>query len=160
MNGERNMTGTGDEERAAAIGRFEAFAASLERFSVEAFRTVSLRVRDPDDRDRLAREAAAIAAAAGIGNVLERAREAAVRHVTGVYDEGMFRPTLVGLNWGLSDGPTRDRVAIVHAVQDAVAAAVLGPLAPPGLTAELTDPYDAIASGPLAPRDPWRPAPD
>lgn len=154
------MRGAGDEERAAAIGRFDAFAANLERFSVEAFRTVSLHVRDPDARDRLAREASTIAAGAGISDVLERAREAAVRHVTGVYDEGMFRPTLMGLNWGLSDGPTRDRVAIVQAVQNAVTAAVLGPLAPPALTAALTDPYDAIARGPLAPRDPWSAAPD
>ena len=108
----------------------------------------------------MALEAATIAAEAGISDVLERAREAAVRHVTGVYDEGMLRPTLMGLNWGLSDGPTRDRVAIVQAVQDAVTAAVLGPLAPLALTAELTDPYDAIAMGPLAPHDPWSAAPD
>lgn len=149
--------GTSDLERADAIERFEGFAAGLERFSLEAFRTVSMRVRDPDERERLTREAATLAEAAGIGDVVERARAAVADHVMAAYDGGIYRPSFIALNWGLSNGPTADRVAVVQAVQDAVTAAVLGPHASPALVADLSGPYDELASGPLAPMEAWRP---
>jgi len=148
--------GSSDRARADAIERFEAFAAGLERFSLEAFRTVAMRVRDPDDRDRLTSEAADVAESAGIGDVVERARDAVADHVMAAYDGGIFRPALIALNWGMSNGPTEDRVAVVQAVQDGVTAAVLGPLGPPALVSALAGPYNDLASGPLAPAEAWR----
>jgi len=148
--------GSSDRARADAIERFETFAAGLERFSLEAFRTVAMRVRDPDDRDRLTREAVQLADTAGIGDVVERARGAVADHVMAAYDGGIYRPALIALNWGMSNGPTEDRVAVVQAVQDAVTAAVLGPLAPAALVSALAAAYDDLASGPLAPAEAWR----
>jgi hypothetical protein len=54
---------------------------------------------------------------------------------------------MVGLNWGLSEGRTSDRVAAVEAVEDAVTAAVVEPYADDGLLARLSSPFELIERG-------------
>lgn len=134
-------------ERAAAIDRLERFAARLEHVSVEAFRQVA--TDNPDTPERQARrtEAAGIAAAAGLDGVLDDALQRVRDYVLRAYSGSAYRPTWIGLNWGFSLGPTRDRVATIVAVQDAATAAVIEPLAPDELLDALRAPFELIAHG-------------
>jgi hypothetical protein len=95
------------------------------------------RARDRKEAERLARTA-------GLEEVLAGARRRAQEHVLRMYGEGLYRPTMVGLNWGVSEGTIGDRVAAIEAVEDAVTATVVDPLADDELVARLMSPYELI----------------
>lgn len=133
------------DARAAAIERFEAFAQTLERLGLQDFRLVVPAAQGRAERQAWRAEAERIAAAAGIGDVLRAARSAVGEHVARVYAGGGFRPTWAGLNWGLSTGPAEDQAAAIEAVEDAVTAVVVEPLAPPELVDGLREPYERMA---------------
>jgi hypothetical protein len=63
------------------------------------------------------------------------------------YDEGGFRPTMVGLNWGVSEGTARDRVAAAVAAEDAVSAAIVEPYLDEATLAALASPFELIDRG-------------
>ena len=129
----------------AAERRLEAFAASLEQIGVEDFRQVALTDALGPDRELLRIEAARIATEAGLEVLAIDARREAEEYVLRMYPGGGYRPTWFALNWGLSLGPTRDRVAAVIAVQDAATAAVIEPFALPELVAALRAPFETVA---------------
>ena len=135
----------GGSVRRAAEARLETFAASLERIGVEDFRQVALTGLLAPDRVDLRAKATDIAQGAGLGVVLEDARRWAEEYVLRVYAAGGYRPMWLTLNWGLSLGPTSDRVAAVVAVQDAATAAVIEPFADPDVLAALRAPFETIA---------------
>ena len=56
-----------------------------------------------------------------MGQARDGARETVLRR----YAAGTLHPTWVALNWGISQGTVEDRVAIVEALADAAAAAVV-----------------------------------
>jgi hypothetical protein len=58
------------------------------------------------------------------------------------YVQGVIHPTWIALNWGISQGTTEDRVAIVDALQDAAAAAVVADVVDP----EVADALSADAA--------------
>jgi hypothetical protein len=129
----------------AAERRLEAFAASLGRIGVEDFRQVALSDVLAPDREALRAEATGIARGAGLGVLHDDARRTAEQYVLRVYAAGSYRATWFALNWGLSLGPTRDRVAAIVAVQDAATAAVIEPFAAPELVEALRAPFETVA---------------
>ena len=62
-----------------------------------------------------------------LGEARSRARDTVLQR----YAAGMLHPTWVALNWGISQGTTEDRVAIIEALEDAAAAAVVEDLVDP-----------------------------
>lgn len=132
--------------RQAAIERLEAFAADLEHLGMEDFRQMALAIGATAQREALRREAERIAAAAGMDDVLARAQMNVGDYLLRAYGAGTYRPTWVELNWGISLGPTADRVAAAQAVQDAATAIVVEEIAPPEVTEPLRAPFDLIAS--------------
>ncbi len=136
--------GAGSAPRAAER-RLEAFAASLERIGVEDFRQVALSDIRAPDREPLRTEATRIAKGAGLQVLLDDARREAEAYVLRVYAGGGYRPTWFALNWGISLGPTRDRVAAIIAVQDAATAALIEPFAAPELVEALRAPFETVA---------------
>ena len=136
--------GAGSAQRAAER-RLEAFAAGLERIGVEDFRQVALSGLLVSDREPLRAEATRIAKGAGLQALLDDARREAEAYVLLVYAGGGYRPTWFALNWGISLGPTADRVAAIIAVQDAATAVVIEPFAAPELVEALRAPFDTVA---------------
>jgi hypothetical protein len=93
-----------------------------------------------DDTDRRARLDAVEAAARAsnrsvlLGEARAEARDVVLRR----YSEGTLNPTWIALNWGVSEGTTADRVAIVEALSDAAAAAVVADLLAPAVVEALS----------------------
>jgi hypothetical protein len=148
------MTAPADESGAAdhreadeAAERIRAFFERLDRVGGQAFQQTALPLGWSAGRDDDLAAAANLAAVAGLGGLLVDARRQAREQVFHVYDQGNYRPTMVGLNWGLSEGRTSDRVAAVEAVEDAVTAAVVEPYADDGLLARLSSPFELIERG-------------
>jgi hypothetical protein len=136
-----------DEVRRQALDRLERFATRLEHLSAEALRQVAL--PNPDSAERRALRAIGdeVARDAGLVALVDDARERVRDYVMRVYATSNYRPTWIGLNWGGSMGPVTDRLGTIAAVQDAAAAAVIEPFAPPDLVAELAAPFELIADG-------------
>jgi hypothetical protein len=132
--------------RADAIARFEGFARGLERLGLQDFRLVVPGALGDEERGAWRTEAERLAEDEGILDVLRAARSAVGDHVTRVYAGGGFHPTVAGLNWGLSTGRAEDQAAAIEAVQDAVTAAVVEPLASPALVAGLRERFELIAA--------------
>ncbi len=84
--------------------------------------------------------------AAGLGDLAEEARAAAVAYMDRVYTSGGFHPTWVAPNWGLSTGPIADRVAATAAVEDAALATIGDGIAPDDVVDTLRAPFELIAA--------------
>jgi hypothetical protein len=135
--GEHGRSADVDAE-AAARARVDAL---FERFNVLTpadLGHIGLQRADPELRRSLIDTVEAAARDADRSVLLGDARREARDVVLRRYDEATLNPTWVGLNWGLSQGTTRDRVAIVEAVSDAAAAAVVADLVPSDVTAQLS----------------------
>jgi hypothetical protein len=133
-------------DREAAERRVQAFLDDLDRLDIDALVQTALPASGPDvtaarhEAERLAREA-------GLEDVLADARATVRTTLIRRYDAGMYRPTMVGLQWGISEGSVDDRVRTVEAALDAVTAAVIEPLAPAGLVEQLASPFELIDRG-------------
>lgn len=136
----------GNDGAAAATARVEAFAAELDRLGLEDLGQIVVSATDPA-RDAARDEAERAADVAGLGALLAAARIRVRDHVLRIYGEGLYRPTMVGLNWGLSEGRTQDRVAAILAAQDAVTAAVAEPWLSEAAFVALTGPFELISRG-------------
>jgi hypothetical protein len=144
--GAGQRTATQEAER-AAIERLEAFAARLERLGIEDFRQVQFHETDPGLREAARREAERVAEQHGLRSVLDDGRARVREYVLAAYGGSTFRPTWVALNWGLSSGTTKDRVATALAVEDAASAAVVEPYGTIDLLEVLRTPFELIAEG-------------
>jgi hypothetical protein len=138
---------TTPEALPATRARVAAFARDLERLSLADLVQTVVSPTPSAAREAARLEAERIAREHGLDAILADARSAVREYVLRVYDEGLYRPTMVGLNWGLSAGTSRDRVAAVRATEDAMTAAVIEPFAPDELVAELAGPFEVISRG-------------
>jgi hypothetical protein len=123
---------------AAARARLEELFTSFDRLTPFELERVGLRRRDEAARAALLRDVVQAADAAGRTVLLEEARTRARDTVFRRYDAGGLHPTWGGLNWGISQGTIEDRVAIVEALEDAAAAAVVADLVTPDVVEALT----------------------
>lgn len=126
---------TASRGEAAAHARLATLFAAFDRLTPYELERIGLRRRDAGARAALVRTVEEAAGRADRTALLSEARSAARDAVLRRYREGGLHPTWVGLNWGISQGTTEDRVAIVEALTDAAAAAVVADLVP----AEVTD---------------------
>ena len=138
---------TGGDARADAALRVETFLATLARLGPDDLMRTALGRGDEREREAAREEAERLARDAGLDDLLAEARAAVRERVLRAFDEALFRPTMVGLNWGLSEGTTDDRVATIRACEDAVTAAVVEPFAPAATLARLDSPFELIERG-------------
>jgi len=109
--------------REAAIARVRSLFAEFSRLGREDLAAIS--VPDPDSVRLQARERAAAAAReAGLGDLLDASREAVREGTLNEFGDAMYRPTWIDLNWAVSMGTARDRVAVAGALEDAMIAVV------------------------------------
>jgi len=133
---------------AAADDRVAAFLDALARLPDAAFVSTSLPAPAPDPAiDAAVVEATRLAVDHGLSDLLDRAQNEARAAVLRRYDAGGYRPTMAGLNWGVSEGRAQDRVAGVVAVEDAITAAVVEPWASAALLTTLSSPFELIQRG-------------
>jgi hypothetical protein len=116
---------TGPEGEAAARARLDALFARFNTLTPDELGRIGLRRAEPAERARLSEAVEAAARATDRAALLGEARAEARDTVMRRYSAGTLHPTWVGLNWGISQGTTEDRVAIVEALSDAAAAAVV-----------------------------------
>jgi hypothetical protein len=115
----------GPEGEAVARARVEALFEQFNALTPDELGHIGLRRADPERRAARMELVEDAARRADRGVLLGEAREQARDVVLGRYAAGSLHPTWIGLNWGLSQGTTEDRVAIVEALIDAAAAAVV-----------------------------------
>jgi hypothetical protein len=127
---------------AAAGERLEAVLAGFNRLTPDELARIGLWRRDPGARAQLLATASAAARDAGRTELLADARRRARDMILRRYQQGAIHPTFLTLNWGISQGTTEDRVAIIDALQDAATAAVVADLVDP----EVADALAADAS--------------
>jgi hypothetical protein len=133
-------------EPVEAEARVAAFEDMLARLPTQAF--VATTLPPPGaELDAARGEATRLAADHGLADLLAAARADVRAAVLRRYDEGGYRPTMAGLNWGVSEGRAEDRVTAVVAAEDAVTAAVVEPWASPDLLATLASPFELIERG-------------
>jgi hypothetical protein len=133
-------------ERTAAEARVEAWFAEFEALPLDAFQVTSLPASRAD-LDAARREAVRVVDAHGLTDLLEDAHGRVRDAVRRAYDEGGYRATMVGLNWGVSEGTAQDRVAAALAAEDGVTAAVVEPWAPSEVVEALASPFELIQRG-------------
>lgn len=139
------MTSPVDPTREAALERLAAFGARLERISLDDFRQMALSPSAARDRAAARTAAEQVAAASGMAELVDDVRARVRAHMDRVYTGGVYHPTWVTLNWGLSTGPVQDRVAATAAVEDAALATVVDGQAPDEIVATLREPFELIA---------------
>jgi hypothetical protein len=146
----RRDAGPPEDPDAAAMARLQALFVRLDRLTVDDLGRIALSARDEERQAALRAEASRAAAASGRTALLVEAVEAARETVLRRFGEGIYRPTFAGLNWGISMGPAESRIAIVEAIEDAAAAAVVQDVLDPDVYEELSldaDHLVALARG-------------
>jgi hypothetical protein len=129
---------TGIDAEAAARARLDLVFSALDRLTPDELGHVGLRRQDGHAYQELIDTIEAAARASDRSVLMGEARTLARETVLRRYAEGSFHATYVGLNWGLSQGTTEDRVAIAEAVADAAAAAVVADLVDPEVVEALS----------------------
>jgi hypothetical protein len=124
---------------AAARERLDAVLEGFNRLSPDELARIGLSRRDPEARAALIEQATGAARQAGRSDLVAEGRRSARDMILRRYQQGAIHPTFLALNWGISQGTTRDRVAIIDALQDAATAAVVLDLVDP-------DVADALAA--------------
>jgi hypothetical protein len=128
----------GREGEAMARARVDALFARFNSLTPDELGHIGLRRTDPKHR---AAQIEAVEDAARRSNrsaLLGEARSEARGIVIRRYSSGTLHPTWLALNWGLSQGTTEDRVAIIEALSDAVAVAVVEDLVRAEVTEDLS----------------------
>jgi hypothetical protein len=133
-----------DDAEGAARERLAALFRAIKALSPDELARIGYRAAPPDERKPVLDAIAAAAAESGRGALVAEARDAARRAVMGRYASGMLHPTIVGLNWGLSQGTVEDRIAIAETLADAAAGAVLEDVLDPEVAAALAGEAAAI----------------
>lgn len=136
------------ETVAGAERRIATFLEEIGRLGFDAFAQTVLSTAGTTEARASARaEADRVAIRVGLDELAADARARVRAHILRTYDEALFRPTMVGLNWGLSEGTVEDRIATVGAAEDAVTAAVLEPFLTEPDVQQLTSPFELITRG-------------
>ena len=104
--------------------RLQGFAGRLERIRIEDLPMYVVRPMEPGHGEAVERALTA-AEANGLARGIEEARSAMVQFVARQFSDAQYRPTLGGVNWGHSLGPTEDRVKVARSLGEAVGAVVL-----------------------------------
>jgi hypothetical protein len=137
-----------DDPRPAADARVAAFLAQLDQLEADIVSRLGMAASsETPERDAAREEAFAVARAAGLEATVHDARATVRETLRRRMDEGSYRPTMVGLNWGISAGTVEDRVAITQAAEDAVTAVVVEPFASVDVLTELTSAFDLVDRG-------------
>lgn len=137
---------TGVDQAAAAAARVSAVFERVDRLHADGLARISLPPPDDPRRRELALQARRAAESAGRTALLDEARHTAGETVLQRFGDRLYRPTWVGLNWGVSMGRAADRAAAAAAVEDAVTAAVVEDLVDADATAELMGPFEQLAA--------------
>jgi hypothetical protein len=122
---------------AAARARLEALFSTFDRLTPDDLARVGLRRADDEELEELLDAVDAAAGSVGRQRLVDEARERAREAVLRRYADGTLHATWVALNWGISQGTTEDRVAIVEALADAAAVAVVEDVLDPEVAAAL-----------------------
>lgn len=130
-----------------AAARADAWFASFDRLDVEALSMTTLPAAEDPERAAARERARAMASDRGLTDLLADARARARGAVFRRFDEGGYRPTMLGLNWGVSEGTAQDRVAAALAAEDAVTAAIIEPFSDEVTLAALASPFELVHRG-------------
>jgi hypothetical protein len=125
------------DDEAGARARLVALFETFNRLTPDELAHIGLWRDDGPSREELLDLVEAAARRSGRSVLLGEARAEARDLVLRRYAQGGLHPTWVGLNWGLSQGTTEDRVAIVEALADAAAAEVVRDLVPEAVGAAM-----------------------
>jgi hypothetical protein len=121
----------------AALERVERLFAEFDRLTPDELGRIGLLAADEDERERLLEAVDEAAARTGRTALVDQVRLLARETVLRRYATGTLHQTWIALNWGVSQGTIEDRVAIVEALTDAAAAAVVEDALDPEIAAAL-----------------------
>jgi hypothetical protein len=122
----------------AALERVERLFAAFDRLTPDELGRIGFRAGDEDQHERLLDAVDEAAVRTGRTALVDQVRLLAHETVLRRYATGTLHPTWIALNWGVSQGTIEDRVAIVEALTDAAAAAVVEDALDPEIAAALT----------------------
>jgi hypothetical protein len=129
---------TGPEGEAEARARVDALFTRVNDLTPTDLAHIGLRRGDPEERRSALDAVDEAARASGRGVLVGEAREEAKQVVLHRFDEAAMSPTWLGPAWGVSTGTAEDRVAILGALSDAAAAAVVADLVAPEVVEALS----------------------
>jgi hypothetical protein len=136
------------DPRPAADARVAGFLAQLDELEPDIVSRLGMAsTSDTPERDAARQEAFAVARARGLEATVHDARATVRETLRRHMDEGSYRPTMVGLNWGISAGTVEDRVAITQAAEDAVTAVVVEPFVSVDVLTALSSAFDLVDRG-------------
>ena len=135
------------DARPEARARADAFLATLASFSHDELYRTALGSTIEPDRERARATAERLAAEHDLTDLLLDARADVERLVLERFSDGLYRPTMVGLNWAVSEGRAADRAAAALAAEDAMTAAVVEPYLDPDDLVALSSPFELIERG-------------
>jgi hypothetical protein len=133
--------------RAAARARADAFLATVVSFSHDELYRTALGSASEPSREQARATAERLAEEHELSDLLTEARAGVERLVLERFSDGLYRPTMVGLNWAVSEGTAADRAATGLAAEDAMTAAVVEPYLDPDDLVALTSPFELIERG-------------
>jgi hypothetical protein len=134
--------------RTAAGARVNAFLDELSRLGADDLMRTALAASSETPARAAARgEASRLARTVGLEAILDDARASVREYVRRLYDSANYRATMVGLNWGVSEGTVADRVEVARAAEDAVTAAVIEPYGSDALLTELSSAFELVDRG-------------
>jgi hypothetical protein len=126
-----------DAGERAARHRLNTLFQAFDRLTPDELARIGYQLPPDDERDPLLDAVDEAAVRTGRVVLVGEARDAARDAVMNRYSAGSFRPTFVGLNWGISQGTIESRVAIAETLADAAAAAVVEDTLDPEIAAAL-----------------------
>jgi hypothetical protein len=133
------------DPRAAAGARVRAFGTRLEHIGLDDFRQIAMSPTAADDRASARAEVIDAIESAGLAELAATTRADVRAYMDRVYAGGVYRPTWVALNWGLSTGSVQDRLGTIAVVEDAALATIADGLAPQDAVDALRAPFELIA---------------
>jgi hypothetical protein len=110
---------------AAARERVARLFEDVDRLTPDELGRIGLEAMDPAERHRLEIELAAAARRTGRSALVAEVRTAARDAVIRRFAAGGLNATWMALNWGVSQGTAASRAAIIEAIENAAAAAVV-----------------------------------
>jgi hypothetical protein len=143
MNGRGSSDDLG--KRSAASARVRAFGTRLEHIGLDDFRQIAMSPTAAGDRASARDEVIDAIESAGLADLAAATRADVRAYMDRVYAGGVYRPTWVALNWGLSTGSVQDRVGTMAVVEDAALATIADGLASQDAVDALRAPFELIA---------------
>ena len=138
MSDDGDRPNTGPDGEAAARARVDALFERFNDLTPTDLAHIGLRRQGNEHRQVQLDYVEQAARASGRSVLLGQARDEARRVVFHRFDEAAMSPTWLGPAWGVSTGGVEDRVAIVEAIADSAAAAVVADLVAPDVVQALS----------------------